>query len=214
MKTPAALVALFSLLGCLQAALASPLSELMKVYPHGGKTLYCHATFAPDGPVRIDYIYSKSALLEHFNCITMETCTNNKEFQKAYNDLHNLYPVELGSLLARSGTFFGFVPDSVAVASKECPFRTSFQTFDPPDYAKGNVARAMVYMSEHYHLPILGSLVVYKRWNQLDPPDQEETDRNNAIKALEGTSNPYIDNPSLMDKLDSRSGNSLQMNFQ
>jgi len=194
-------------------ALADPQSLLMEIYPHGGQTLYCHTSFAPSSQVRIDFIYSKSDLLDHYNCITEDMCAGNADFQRAYNDLHNIYPSDLASVLARSGALFGEVPDSIKPNSDQCPFRTSFQTFDPPDYAKGNVARARVYMSKQYDRPMRGSIVTYIRWSQLDPPDQEELDRNKAIKALQGVSNPYVENPTLMDKLDDRKTNGLQMNF-
>jgi deoxyribonuclease-1 len=195
------------------SALADPQSLLMEIYPHGGQTLYCHTSFAPSSQVRIDFIYSKSDLLDHYGCITEDMCAGNADFQRAYNDLHNIYPADLASVLARSGALFGDVPDSVKPDSDQCPFRTSFQTFDPPDYAKGNVARAMVYMSKHYDLPMRGSIITYIKWSQLDPPDQEELDRNKAIKALQGIGNPYVENPALMDKLDDRRTNGLQMNF-
>lgn len=195
------------------SALGDPQSLLMQIYPHGGQTLYCHTHFAPNSDVRADFIYTKSDLLDYYDCITVDMCANNADFQRAYNDLHNIYPVDLKAVLARSGALYGPVPDSAPLASQQCPWRTSFQTFDPPDYAKGNVARAMVYMSEHYGLPMRGALVTYIKWNRLDPPDQEELDRNKAIKVLQGTSNPYVENPTLMDKLDNRQPGGFQMQF-
>lgn len=198
-------------------ALADPQSLLMQIYPHGGQTLYCHTSFAPSAQVRIDFVYSKSDMLDHYDCITLNMCANNTDFQRAYNDLHNVYPAELKAILAHSGALYGELPDSIKPASDTCPYRTAFQTFEPPSYAKGNVARAMVYMSEHYDLPMRGALVTYIKWNRQDPPDQAEIDRNQAIKALQGVSNPYVENPTLIDKLDdrsnSRSGSGFQMQF-
>lgn len=193
-------------------AQADPQALLMRIYPNGGKTLYCQTPFAPGSQVRIDFIYGKSDLLEFYGCFTTEMCEKKADFKRAYNDLHNLYPVDLQTLLARSSSNFFELP-SIQPKDAACPYRTSYQNFEPPDYAKGNVARAMVYMTETYHLPKRGSLLMYQRWNKLDPPDQEEIRRNKAIKALQGTGNPYIENPALMDKLQSGESNPFQMNF-
>lgn len=202
---------LLSLL-CTVAASADPQSLLMRVYPNGGKTLYCQTPFASSSQVRIDFIYSKTDLLEHFSCFTTEMCEKKPEFSRAYNDLHNIYPVDLQSLIARGGANFAELA-SIQPKDPACPIRTSYQTFEPPDYAKGNVARAMVYMTETYHLPIRGSLAMYQHWSKLDPPDQEEVRRNRTIKALQGLGNPYIENPALMDRVKSHESNPFQMNF-
>ncbi|MEE4250441.1 MAG: endonuclease, partial [Alcanivoracaceae bacterium] len=106
----------------------------------------------------------------------------------------------------RRGSLFGDLPEDSR--QSDCGYRSAFQTFDPPDHAKGNVARAMLYMHIQHKLPLVGNLEMYKRWNQLDPPDDDEKARNGAIGRIQGNRNPYIDNPELIDRL----GNMTNLN--
>ncbi len=57
-------------------------------------------------------------------------------------------------------------------------------------------------MHQEYSLPIqAGLLSVLKVWNQDDPPGTEEGRRNDAIEGLQGTRNPFIDQPGLGNTL-------------
>ena len=38
-----------------------------------------------------------------------------------------------------------------------------------------------------------------RRWNHLDPVDEEEIARNNAIAKIQGNRNPFIDHPEYAD---------------
>jgi endonuclease I len=40
-----------------------------------------------------------------------------------------------------------------------------------------------------------------RRWNDLDPVDQEEMDRNNTIEKFQRNRNPFIDFPSLANDI-------------
>lgn len=206
------LITIVLLLSCTGIAIADPLSLVRQLYHQGGKTLYCQTPFASSERFHLDFIYNRSELLNHFGCITESLCENNAKFQAAYHDLHNIYVVTTGVATSRIGTFFAESTDNATLYSESCDIKTEFQTFTPPDQAKGNVARAMIYMSNEHDLPLRGSLTMYQRWNKLDPPDQEELDRNQRIKALQGNSNPYIDNPGLMDE--NVSSPVIQFNFQ
>lgn len=191
---------------------ADPADWAKQLYAEGGQTLYCETPFTADERYHLDFIYNKSELLSYFGCITEILCKDNTEFQAAYNDLHNLYAITTSVATKRIGTFFGEPTDNARLYSDSCPIKTEFQNFTPPDNAKGNVARAMLYMTREYGVPLRGSLSVFQAWNKLDPPDQEEINRNTRIKALQGKSNPYIENPKLMDE-DSIAP-VIQFNFQ
>jgi hypothetical protein len=72
--------------------------------------------------------------------------------------------------------------------------------FEPRDIHKGNVARAMFYFSIRYELPINEDQeVVLRKWHDLDPVDEREIERAEIIKTLQGNSNPFINDPSLVD---------------
>ncbi|MCB1836908.1 MAG: endonuclease [Alcanivoracaceae bacterium] len=172
---------------------------LSTVYAKGGSTLYCKTPFTPGDRLKIDMIYSEKQLLRHFGCITSRQCANKSGYSQVADDMHNMYPVVRSTDLDRRGTLFGDLPDDVE--TRECGYQLSFQTFDPPDHAKGNVARAMIYMHMQHKLPLIGPLDLYQRWNQADPPDTEEKRRNDAIAKLQGSRNPYIDKPELIDRM-------------
>lgn len=172
---------------------------LRTVYAKGGDTLYCNTSFTPGDRLKIDMIYSEKQLLRHFGCITSRQCAKKQGFPEVASDLHNMYPIVRSTDLDRRGTLFGDLPDDVE--TRTCGYQLSFQTFDPPDHAKGNVARAMIYMHMQHKLPLIGPLDLYQRWNQMDPPDQEEQRRNEVIAELQGNRNPYIDKPELIERM-------------
>jgi len=67
---------------------------------------------------------------------------------------------------------------------------------EPRPQVRGDIARAMFYMAETYGFTIFkrqGKLLT--RWHKEDPPDANERRRNTAIEDLQGTRNPYIDQP-------------------
>jgi deoxyribonuclease I len=173
---------------------------LNRVYASGGQTLYCGAGFsAGDRGIRVDSIYGSHLLLRHFGCITSRQCANKPEYVAVASDLHNLYPMQRSVEIDRRGSQFGDLPPDSR--ENDCGYRIAFQTFEPPEHAKGNVARAMLYMHRHHNLPLVGTLEMYQRWHRLDPPDPAERARNEAIGRIQGNRNPFIDNPDLVDRL-------------
>ena len=92
----------------------------------------------------------------------------------------------------------------------------SNKAWEPPDSAKGDVARAMLYMDVRYEnkynskydlelvdsIPTtttgnqFGKLSTLLAWNELDPVDAFETNRNELIyTTYQGNRNPFIDHP-------------------
>lgn len=203
MKTTLIRALLAAHLGVLSMfAMAEDAADILinQVYANGGSTLYCKTPFsAGDRGVKADSIYGGHLLLRHFSCITARQCSSKPGYDTVANDLHNLYPIQRSTEVDRRGSLFGDLPEDSR--ENDCGYRSAFQTFDPPDHAKGNVARAMIYMHRQHSLPLVGNLEMYKRWHQLDPPDDEEKARNNAIGRIQGNRNTYIDNPELIERL-------------
>jgi len=85
--------------------------------------------------------------------------------------------------------------------------------FEPSDASKGNFARAMLYFALTYtgnsvHSGGFSSggfwdskVAMYLEWNRQDPPDAAEKRRNDVIASYQGKRNPFIDDPSLADKI-------------
>ncbi|OGS09038.1 MAG: hypothetical protein A2270_04410 [Elusimicrobia bacterium RIFOXYA12_FULL_51_18] len=84
--------------------------------------------------------------------------------------------------------------------------------FEPADAVKGNVARAMLYFLTRYYDRSIRKGMNYNdfwtlrvpmflEWNRQDPPDANERRRNDLVETFEGKRNPFIDDPSLADRI-------------
>lgn len=75
--------------------------------------------------------------------------------------------------------------------------------FEPRDDHKGDVARAMFYMSVRYWWVIPDEMEAALRdWHTLDPPDDDERARNDRIQEAQGNRNPFVDRPEAVDEID------------
>jgi deoxyribonuclease-1 len=76
---------------------------------------------------------------------------------------------------------------------------------EPRSVAQGNIARAILYMHVEYGLPVDKPLLArVLEWNRDDPPSKDEIRRNDIIEKLQGTRNPFIDNPAQAETLIAR----------
>lgn len=108
--------------------------------------------------------------------------------QKA--DMHNLKPSDVDENSSRGNKAFGNV--------------TTGSTYEPPNEVKGDVARIVFYMSVMYSdldvtSGILGDLETLLEWNEMDPVDDFERNRNEVIYSHQGNRNPFIDNSDYAD---------------
>ena len=129
----------------------------------------------------------------------------------AGTDAHHLRPCNNSVNTARSDKDFdnGGTPNSIAT---EC-YSTS-DTWEPRDAVKGDVARMMFYMATRYEGdvagepdlelvdyitnypdPIFGVLSTLLQWNEQDPVDDFERNRNEVVYSYQGNRNPFIDHP-------------------
>lgn len=147
-----------------------------------------------------------------------------------YSDIHHIFPVD-GWINGKHDSYpYGVVTNptftSISNKSKLGPNATGCYTgtvFEPIDAYKGDIARAQLYMVTRYQ----DSMVKWKsngnadavlsgntypslddwyiqlllNWHHLDPVSQKEIDRNNAIYAIQGNRNPFIDVPSFADDM-------------
>ena len=81
---------------------------------------------------------------------------------------------------------------------------SSSTTFLPRLEDRGEIARAVLYfytVYPTYDLSRVGDVETFKKWNRDYPPSAFEIARNNAINRTQGNRNPFIDDPSLADKV-------------
>lgn len=128
------------------------------------------------------------------------------ELQKS--DLHHLFPTDSKANSTRGNFEFAEVTENQNLknceASRSGPSTVSGGStfFEPPTTHKGNVARAIFYFAIRYKMQVSDAQEEFlKRWNQLDPVDDAERERNDQIEKLQGNRNPFIDRPELIDAI-------------
>lgn len=80
--------------------------------------------------------------------------------------------------------------------------------FEPADNRKGDTARIIFYLltrypdSDKYSITkVAQSMDLLLKWNDLDPVDQLEINRNNEVYKIQGNRNPFIDNSDYADMI-------------
>ncbi len=121
----------------------------------------------------------------------------------AISDLHHLYMAETSTNSMRSDYPFCDVVDVSWSYGGSKLGRSSAnrqECFEPPQGHKGNVARSMFYFSVRYYKGIGQTQENFLRmWHQQDPVTQDDIIRNNLIKKVQGTDNPFVIMPYLTD---------------
>lgn len=133
-------------------------------------------------------------------------------------DLHHLFPVGVDVNTARANYPFGDVVtvqhDSDSAGSwNGSALGTDAHgatVFEPRDAHKGNVARALLYFRVRYDDQLTSNeiaafassdeLAMYDVWDALDPVDDAELARTEAIASYEGHANPFVVCPGLVDR--------------
>jgi len=179
-----------------------------KLYRGGGWTLYCGYRFTHERKtdagkaVDIGHIYPTTAMFRHSGCGNRIQCrADHALFTKMEADLHNLYPLWQDMITHRYDRHYGLLAGE-DWRFEDCDFEWQAKTTEPREKARGNIARAMLYMHTRYGLPLARKeLLMFKQWNRDDPPSEGELSRNNRIEQIQGQRNPYIDKPTLAEHL-------------
>ncbi|MDD4974604.1 MAG: endonuclease [Bacteriovorax sp.] len=171
--------------------------------------VYCQKRFGASAGVGVNTIPNGMKInCEHTWPQSKFTRAFDNEMQKS--DLHHLYPSDSRANSIRGNDDFIDVKDDTGtLAQDDCSISkygsssaSSNDGFEPPLTHKGNVARALFYFSVRYKISIPKTEEdVLRRWNDLDPVDQEEIDHNDAIQQVQGNRNPFIDFPSLANDI-------------
>lgn len=176
-----------------------------QLYPNGGETLYCGVDFAArDGRVNIEHVFPMSWVTKALGCGTRQQCRDKSaQFNRIESDMHNLFPALKVINQARGAMAYAEVRgEAHVVPGCDLEIDDRARKVDPRPAVRGDIARAMLYMADRYHLTL------YKRqkkllleWHKKDGPDPEERRRNNLIRQIQGNANPYIQMPPLADRL-------------
>jgi len=132
-------------------------------------------------------------------------------------DLHHLRPTDVTVNSERGNKDF----DEGGTESAEAPGNyTDADSWEPRDAVKGDVARMIFYMAVRYDgddgfadlvlddatsggsAPRFGRLSVLLEWNDQDPPDTFEKNRNELIyQDFQHNRNPFVDHPEWADEV-------------
>ncbi|MGL4293115.1 MAG: endonuclease [Bacteroidales bacterium] len=146
-----------------------------------------------------------------------------------YSDLHHIYPTDAIENEFRNSYPYGIVNNGKKEYSDTNTFcwrgnmkipgttKTTI-VFEPNDQIKGNIARTYFYLATRYedsdfaewgksimlsHTPYpffqKWAYTMLLEWNRLDPVDQTERNRNEAVAKIQGNRNPFIDDPELAE---------------
>ncbi len=182
------------------------------LYSQGGWSLYCGYHFDPakeltDGRLFvIEQVYPVSWMLKNLNCSSRRECRLNKKsrFTRMEADMHNLYPVWQEADIARRNAKFGLI-EGEDWRFEGCDFERKRGVVEPRPLARGNIARAILYMHTEYGVLIDKEMLTQlKIWNREDPPSKQELLRNQIIEELQGNRNKFIDHPELAEQISSR----------
>ncbi|MEE9423347.1 MAG: endonuclease [Methylococcales bacterium] len=174
-----------------------------KVYPNGGKTLYCAHEFDSGyhKEVNIEHIFPMSWVMKGLRCGDRDQCRRTSErFRFIESDMHNMYPALSEVNKVRSAMAFGTIKGEKQLqidAAPNCDFEVDFRKrrVEPSPASQGEIARAMLYMDDTY-----SELELFKRqrdmliqWHRADSPSNLEKKRNDVIEELQGTRNRWVD---------------------
>lgn len=192
----------------LVAALALPAAEprnyldtipvfWRSLYPNGSQGLYCGEEFAAyDRLFNIEHVYPMSWVTRALDCGERDTCRRkNSKFNEIESDMHNLYPARKDLNRARGSYPFRELSGERHV-EPGCDLEIDHRrrAVEPRPAARGNIARAMLYMADRYDLEIYRrQREMLLRWHRADPVDDEERRRNRVIAGIQGRSNGWID---------------------
>lgn len=180
-----------------------------QVYAEGGRTLYCGQAFGADyNPgLNIEHVFPMSWVTNALDCGRRKACRRTSDrFNQIEADLHNLFPSRTEMNKARGAMPFGDIPGERRRFG-ECDFEVDEdrRIVEPRPGARGEIARAMFYMRNTYGLVLFDDFGRrLKQWHRDDPVSDAERRRNDAIEQIQGTRNPYIDQPELVEEIEFR----------
>ena len=124
--------------------------------------------------------------------------------ETARADLHHMFVVVPEARVARVNLHY----DDVLIAvwsqggSKSGPSRRVVPAFEVRKQRRGDIARAMFYVSTMYDIDIPDhEEKALRRWHHDDPVSAQERTRHDAVVRHQTSRNPFIDHPSLAQRI-------------
>gem|GEM_PF-87606 len=120
---------------------------------------------------------------------------NNEQFQRMEADMHNLVPA-IGEINGdRSNYKFSMIGGEKRVYGQPVNMEilSGERTAEPPENVHGDIARTYFYMMDRYEMRISDQQKqLFIAWNNSDPVDNWEREKNLLVKDLQGDENNYV----------------------
>lgn len=129
--------------------------------------------------------------------------------EPARSDLHHLFPVDENANNARGSLPFG----ETNCSGVSCNYENggsqqgviaggSTNVFEVRAVRRGDIARALFYFAVRYDKALDATEeATLRTWNDSDPPDTVESDRNDAIEGYQKNRNPFVDRPDFVARI-------------
>ena len=180
----------------------------------------CNLDEDPLNPLNVILVYSGYSVAKStwpdWNREHLWPASYGVDLGPAKSDLFSLNPCDMNVNSSRGNKYFDEGGTSFHPEAPEC--RYDFDSWEPRDIEKGDLARAMFYMDVRYsgdqsdELDLeltddvnliqsgsryMGRLSTLLAWHEADPVDDRERARCEGIYALyQGNRNPFVDHPS------------------
>ena len=118
----------------------------------------------------------------------------SREFRLMEADMYNLFPAVDAVNSARGNRDYADLPEVVPV-SGACPVKISGSRFEPPDAAKGEAARASLYMAHAYpcrYRPSPRQRRLFEAWDAAFPVSPWECQRAKRIQRIQRNENVIV----------------------
>ena len=125
------------------------------------------------------------------NCCRGRACCQkyDEHFRRMESELNNLYPA-IGEINAlRTNYEFENLDQAPILAFGRCLIKVDHRArkMEPPSTVKGLIARAYLYMSQQYQMPLSQTeQAQYERWDKEHPPEAWEKTWNERVMIVQG----------------------------
>lgn len=156
-----------------------------KLYNKNHHTLYCAVSRTAGEKVTVEHVYPASWIAEANGCEDRNSC-DVEAYKQASSDLYNLWPA-LGRYNKSRGNkpFIEIEGENWRWPEDQCDYETSRAGVEPREWARGEIARSMLYMFKTYNLPDHGLTELMNKWDKQYPVSREEKWRNELIPDLQ-----------------------------
>ena len=157
--------------------------------------------------VEIEHIYPMDAVGHNMVCWQTAICEHHGKhykgrkcceksdyhFRQMESELYNLWPAVGLVNIARSNYLYAEVDSTDKFYGCDFKINKSSKEVEPTNKVKGIVARATLFMSDKYQIPLVeNKRQLYLSWNKAFPPSKWEKEWALKVATIEGYSNPYI----------------------